>query len=520
MTIINNNDKSNMTLSVSHKFARNSIFNIAGFFVNFPILLLLTPLMLKILGIAQFGIWAIAGVVTSYAQLSDIGMTTAIVKFVAEHWIKKDIDRISKIASTTFFSFAITGGLVTSITLLLRNYIILNLLKVPAAIQSEALFVITWIILIFYFNIIFSVFNSLLLGIQRMDVTNTISITTNIFKAIGIYFFLSKGFGLNGLIVNSAIFSGITITLNIFWAKKLIKGVKINPLLFSFKEFKRVFKYSINILSANLISFGQDPISKIIIAAYTSLTFVAFYEIGNRIQQVVRQFFNIGLTPLLPAASELHSIDNQDEIKKIYFSISRILYLFATPLFLLIIILAKPLVHIWLGNGYEVAARAIQFILIGQFASLFVTPQYIILQGIEKPVINTYAHLLAAFLNISVSILLIPYMGFYGVLIGGIISLIVSALFIDFSFKYITGIKFKDYLTVIPIKGIFVTFLLAYILKLSMAYIGTIEIFKLLFLISSFLFIYLIALKFGRITNDRDWQMLVKVFRTLKTQNL
>lgn len=452
--IMGDNLQTQKNLSTSHKFARNSLFNVAGFAVTFPILILLTPYMLDVLGKARFGVWALAGVATSYAQLSDMGMTTSIVKFVAEHWAKRDVKRMSAIVSTTFFSFAMIGGLVAGSILLLRHFIVVNLLKVPPELQSEALFVVTGIVVIFYFNLLFSVYNSMLQGLQRMDVTNGIMVVSKVFRAGGMYFFLTSGFGLKGLIVNSAIFSALTIGANVFWAKRLAAGLKVNPFWFSFSELKEIAKYSANIFVARLMGLFQDPINKIILAAYTSLPFVSFYEVGWRVNSMVRSLFGIGLMPLLPASSELQSESNKQELERIYLSISRMLYLFAVPFFLVVMVLAKPLVQVWLGDGYELAGRAIQFLLLGNLFGLLVTPQYVILQGIGKPQISTFVSAVNGLINVVISIILVQLIGYYGVLLGILLSTFAASVLMIYLFHKETGYSFLQFIQYLPLKSV------------------------------------------------------------------
>jgi len=502
-------------ISTSRKFAQNAIFNIAGFLVTFPILILLTPYMLRVLGNAQFGIWAIAGVVTSYAQLSEMGMTTAIVKFVAEHWAKKQVNKISNIVSTAFFSFAVVGGLVAAALLLARHFIVVSILKVPPDMRSEAIFVVSGVVIIFYFNLLFSVYNSVLLGIQRMDITNSIMVVSKVLRALGMWAFLAAGFGLKGLIWNGAIFSALTIGANIFWTKRLTGGLKINPFWFSFSELKGILKYSANIFVAKLTGLAQDPINKIIIAAYLSLPFVAFYEVGARVTLMVRQVFQVGLSPLLPASSELDSVRNKKELEKIYFTLSHMLYLFAVPFFLLVILLAEPLVQVWIGNGYNWAARAIQFLLIGNLFSLLVTPQYIILQGIGKPQINTIAHAIAAVINVVLAIVLVHYIGFLGVLIAGVISLLISSLFIDCLFRKIIGIDLRAYLQEISPVSILSCIVLSGALIYCFTFINVWSFGKLTGLAVGFSLLYLATLIFGKVTDKKDRKLLTKLFKIL-----
>jgi O-antigen/teichoic acid export membrane protein len=410
--------------------------------------------MLRVLGKTQFGIWAIAGVVTSYAQLSEMGMNTAILKYVAEHWSKKEINRISNIVSTALFSFAIIGGIVVLTILLTCNFIVASILNVSPDLQDEVIFVIKWVIIIFYFNIVFSVFNSILQGIQRMDVTNVIVVSSKILNALSLYAFLSAGFGLKGLVLNSALISFLTITSNVFYAKRLVKGLKINPFRVSYYEFRRIIKYSLNIFVANLMGLGQEPINKIILSAYTSLSSVTFYEIGCRVRHMAGQLFSIGIMPLLPASSDLHGANRKHEMEQLFLSIARKLYIYAMPFYLIGIVLAEPLVQVWLGDGYKMAAQAIQFLLLGSLLSLLVTPHYLILQGIGKPHLSTVISGINGLANIIIAILLVRLIGFHGVLVSLLSSVLLAAIATIYLFHRATGFHFSTYIRSLPLRTI------------------------------------------------------------------
>lgn len=509
---------SKIAIPVSAKFARNSIFNVIGFLTTFPILLFLTPYMLKILGDTRFGIWAIAGVITSYAQLSDMGMTTGIVKFVAEYWARRKICQINVVASTTFFSFAIIGALVTGGLFVARNLLVVRVLNVPDRLQSEAIFVVSWTLIIFYFNSIFGVYNSVLKGLQRMDITNTISAMANVIKAALTAVLLMKGFGLKGLILSSAFVSMLTIMATIVWLKKLLAEFTINPHYFSFSELKKIIKYSLNIFYAGISGLIQDPLNKIILAAYTSLPFVAFYEIAGRISLMARQIFQTALFPLLPASSELQSIKDSEKLKKIYISLSRILFFIAVPVFVMVITTSELIILVWLGKNYKWVSTAIQFLLIGGLCSLLVTPQYIILQGIGKPQINTIAHIIATTLNLFIAIALIKYIKFYGILIGFLISMVVSSVFIDIQFRKIFGIKLGYYLKEITVlNAIFCAIFVgtsSYLFKNLLITYDKQNIFFLLLLITSMSFFILINYVMNK-TNRVILYRLIESFKSI-----
>ena len=74
-----------MTPNPGRRIAWNALTNVVRALVMLPITLLLTPYIVRMVGPEGFGIWALAGVVASYAQLSDFGITESLVKLLAEY---------------------------------------------------------------------------------------------------------------------------------------------------------------------------------------------------------------------------------------------------------------------------------------------------------------------------------------------------------------------------------------------------------------------------------------------------
>ena len=156
--------------------------------------------------------------------------------------------------------------------------------------------------------------------------------------------------------------------------------------------------------------------------------------------------------PLLPASSELQNERNKTELEMIFLSTSRMLYSFAVPSFFLFIVMAEPLVLIWLGDGYTFAARAIQFLLVGNLFSLLISPQYIILFGIGKPWISTLVSAVNSSANIMLAFILVRLFGYLGVLVAVLVSLFLSSVLMIYLFHRTTRYSLLKYFQSLPWK--------------------------------------------------------------------
>ena len=52
--------------------------------ILFPIFLLITPYLISKLGAAGYGLWALTGIIASYREFVNFGLTIALVRFVAK----------------------------------------------------------------------------------------------------------------------------------------------------------------------------------------------------------------------------------------------------------------------------------------------------------------------------------------------------------------------------------------------------------------------------------------------------
>ena len=67
--------------------------------------------LLKQLGAEQLGLWSVLLASTSVARLSDLGLTSGVVKFVARYRARQDDAAASEVVQTTATSIALGMGL-------------------------------------------------------------------------------------------------------------------------------------------------------------------------------------------------------------------------------------------------------------------------------------------------------------------------------------------------------------------------------------------------------------------------
>ncbi|MGC9070864.1 MAG: lipopolysaccharide biosynthesis protein, partial [Elusimicrobiales bacterium] len=181
--------------SLSQKICRNTFFNAIGRLWGILVALVLTPYIIRHIGVERYGIWALVGVITGYFGLLDFGVGTSFVKYIAEFYAKRDYEKINQVVNTGFVFYTVFAILIIVLGFLFINPL-LSFFKIPPQMLNEVRFVFLLGIIIFGVSNALSPFLAVQTGLQRMDITNKISIAVSIPTVLGTVFFLEKGYGL------------------------------------------------------------------------------------------------------------------------------------------------------------------------------------------------------------------------------------------------------------------------------------------------------------------------------------
>ena len=190
--------------SLSYKLIRNTFFNFVGRSWAMLVTLFLTPYIVSKLGMQRFGVWSLIFVITSYFSLLDLGLGASFVKYIAEHYARKDYEAINQVFNSGLALYLILFLIIVAAGFILRDPI-LCLFKIPPELFADAQFVLLVAVAIYSLSNVFGTFQAVITGLQRMDVTNLISLGVSVPRILGTVLLLEMGYGLRGLIVNEAL---------------------------------------------------------------------------------------------------------------------------------------------------------------------------------------------------------------------------------------------------------------------------------------------------------------------------
>jgi O-antigen/teichoic acid export membrane protein len=416
------------TQSLSQKVIKNTKFNVFGRIWTVIVGLFLTPYIINKIGNELFGIWAIISVITGFFSLVDFGISSSFIKYIAEFFTKRDYKKVNEIVNTGIVLYFIISILVLLTSACLIDQI-LRFINIPEQYFAVTKYVYIISIILFCATNIICPIVSIQTGLQRIDITNKISILSSFLMAIGVVIFLEAGFSIKGLIYNSIIMFILNLFINIFVAFKIFSKLKIDLFMFNKKTAKQIWSYGYKLQIANISSQISLNIDKLIISNYLSVGMVTFYQLGSSIIDQIKSFAILIFSPILPALVELEAKGERNKFIQGYTLGTKYLALIVTPVFTFIIISSPQIMAIWMGNGYEKSVIVIIILGLGYLFAVLSGMRSIAIQATGKTHIEMWAGVIAMILNIPLSIIFVVFFGFSGVAIGTSIALFVSVIY-------------------------------------------------------------------------------------------
>ena len=423
---------------ISRQIARNSILNLVGRFTQVAGWVVIAPYMLHQLGADRFGLWSLLTVISGLYMTFDLGVGSALTKFVAEYRATGDQAALRAVFSMGVILYAVLGLLIVAGFALFGGRL-LDLFKVTPELRPEAGRAMLVAAAVYGLLNLYMLTASVLTGLHRMDVWNRISIGVTLLQLAGVFLVLRIGGGLVALMLNTGVTLAIGALLGWLAIRRLAPEIGFDFGAFTPRLFTRLTRYSAALQVINLGVLVQFQLDKVLLGAMVSLAAVASFEFGLRVVSALWSLPSLLLPPLIPAAAHLAAVGDQERLRRLYRRASRYVLAVAFPVAAGMIAVAPALYRAWLGPGHDDAARAATALAAMLGINILTGVGSALVRGMGRPGLEARYQVIAIVLHLGFSLLLIPRFGLTGVLWALVASTSIGSLYFVWTFHRFLG---------------------------------------------------------------------------------
>lgn len=398
--------------------------------VNMIIQLIYTPVMIKLLGQSDYGLYTLVGSVVSYLSLFNLGFTGAYLRFYSRYNENNDVEGVARLNGmfiTVFTCMSITAFICGMILAHYSNVVFGTKLTMDELKRAKTLLQILVVNVALTFPNSF--FSSITSAHEKFVFQRILQLLGVLFNPLICLPFLLMGYGSVAVVVVTTFITISKLVVNIgFCLKKL-------HVPFLFREFDvsllfEIASFSFFLFLNMIIDQINWSVDKFILGRVSGTTAVAVYGVGSHINSLYTMFSTSISSVFAPKVNRIaakNKKDMREEFSKLFIKVGRIQFLFLALVASGIIIFGKYFItNIYASSEYIEAYPVSLLLILPVTIPLIQNLGIEIQRSINKHQFRSITYFFMALINIAISIPLATEYGPTGAAMGTLISLFVA----------------------------------------------------------------------------------------------
>ncbi|MCD7824186.1 MAG: oligosaccharide flippase family protein [Oscillospiraceae bacterium] len=388
---------------------------------------IIRTIFIRTLGIDYLGLNSLFTSILQVLNLAELGVSSALVFSMYKPIAEDDHEKICQLMNLYKVYYRIIGLIVLGLGLILLPFLP-KLISgdVPSDINIYVIYLMNLASTVLSYWL-FAYRNSLFTAHQRNDIVNTITVFTS-FTTYALQIVALLTFKNYYLYLAINIFG--QILLNIVTAiasKKFYPQYKPEGRLPK-EERKAIMRKVRDLFTAKVGGVINNSADTIVISAFIGLELVAIYQNYYYIVSSIMAFFTIFFSACTAGIGNSLIVRGEEENRQLLFNINHINFMALNFCCTSLVCLYQPFMKLWVGEEYMLDFSFVILFALYLFAEEISRPmiQFKDAGGIWKE--DRFRPLTAAIVNLTLNLILVQFIGLYGI----VISTIASILFIAF----------------------------------------------------------------------------------------
>ena len=411
----------------TNQLKAGTILSYLSMIISSLISILFTPVMLRLLGQSEYGLYNLVSSVVSYLGLLSFGFGSAYIRFYSRYKVKEDEQGIAKLNGMFLTVFSIIGliAIIAGIFLVANVDVIFG-----SKLTIEELSTAKILMSIMVFNLALSfpasVFSSHITANEKFIFQKGLQIVKAIISPFVMLPLLLMGYKSVGVVVITTVLNIMVEIINaIFCVKKL-------KMRFFFKQFDFVLIKEMAVFSSYLfmnmiIDQVNWNLDKFILGRFRGTISVAIYGVASQLNAYYLSFSTTISGVFVPRVNRMVASKNSDiELTDLFTRIGRIQFIILSLISSGFILFGKPFITMWAGSNYQQAYPIALLLIIPVTIPLIQNIGIEIQKAKNMHKFRSWLYLFMALGNLLLSIPLAKMMGGVGAALGTAISLFIG----------------------------------------------------------------------------------------------
>jgi O-antigen/teichoic acid export membrane protein len=388
--------------------------------------LVTTPILVHHLGTDAYGVWALVGSVVVYLELLELGVGATTTKLIAEDARRRD-EAVIRTLNTNVLVLSVLGAAAIVVGLAIAGFAI-GWFGVPARFHHAAYVSFVVMTVAVAVSIPLDALGGALTAYQRVDLLSISNLVRAVGAGVGGAVAALLGGGIVAVTVVTA-FCGVSVHyLRWLMLARLIPGLRLSPKLVERPTLRATAQLSGWFMLRDATTVIVQRLDLVVVGVLLGVRDVAIYSIALKLSQIGVRALQPFTALFFPRASALSADRDDAGLARLLVDGTRVTLAVATPLTLVLALLARPALVAWVGNGFRDAVSVLVLLAVARGLASVTETAWWLLGGAGYIKWTSSLSLIEAAVNLGASIALAPVMGPAGVATGTLIGVVTARL--------------------------------------------------------------------------------------------
>lgn len=389
-----------------------------------------TPIMLRMLGQAEYGIYGIAQSVMGYIGLLNFGIGGSIIRYLSKYRAEGDKDGERRVFGLFIKIYSVIGAAI----LLVGTFCSFHLGAYGRSLSPDELVLLERLVRLMTLNTAifmpFNVFSSMILAHERFIFSKMASLITSVVSPCLNLVLLFMGFGSIGLVLSATVLNFVTYAI---YTVYVIRRLHISP---CFQHvcgglLGEIIRFSLFVFLANIVDILFWSTDKLIIGWAVGAVATAVYNIGATFNTYITSLSTAISGVLMPKVTKM-AVKNTppSEFTALFIKVGRLQFLLISFIVSAFVAFGRQFIALWAGAGYEDAYYVALLVMIPVTVPLIQNTGLNILYAMNKHQFRSVVYLCIAVLNAGLTFWWVEEYGIIGAAMATCIAYVVGNILI------------------------------------------------------------------------------------------
>lgn len=414
--------------------------------VHIVVNLLYIPVLLKLLGQAEYGLYQMVGSFFSYLTIFESSVSAGVLKFYckAVHDGEDSANEVLGTARKIFFFFSvgfIFAGIIGS-TVFWRVYC----MSLSSEELNESIIMLALLVFNFVITLNNAVYLAIINGNERFFFLKMLSVFSQLLQPLICIFVLFQApYAVAVIIVQLGMNVILILARRLYVHKERLIGKGKKE--FDCEIAKSIIFFAGSILLAQIADQIFWKTDQLILGKLYNTAVVAVYAVGS---QIYLNYMYIGIlvsSVFFPRISKIYMEDKcMEKLSRLFIKVGRITFFIVLLVLSGFLIYGQAFVAIWAGHGYEEAYLVAGIVMIPFSVDICQNIGLTILQVMDQYAFRAKMYFVAAVLNVFLTVIMARRMGIIGAALSTAISMTVTSGFcLNFFYSRKIGLQIMEF---------------------------------------------------------------------------